>query len=311
MRSRQEPLFQVGRMINDYKFEKFLGSGGFGQVWMAAFKSQKYAVKIMDYNQKTSQAEQDLANGERISCPFLMNYISSFRDSSFPEKVFVVLEYCSRGNLQSLFDDMSGFGLSIDLDHTMKLFIQMTIALFEIHGRGIFHRDIKPENVLLDANYDAKLGDFGLSRRMDNSRQLATSVLGTPKYMAPEMWRGQYDEKADIFALGLMTFELCAKDMPYEDIEDLSLRKFKPFPEEENFPTEFCDLIYSMFDPKPTNRPSAKQILENPLIQEYAARLSFRKDYLISQFHPDVKKVASFEKSKTLPESTTDRKSVV
>jgi serine/threonine-protein kinase len=98
------------------------------------------------------------------------------------------------------------------------LFSQIGSALGYAHREGIVHRDIKPSNILLDKNGDPYLMDFGIAKLLGGSSLTATGVaVGTPSYMAPEQWRGgDIDARTDIYALGVMLYEMLTGRLPFQ-----------------------------------------------------------------------------------------------
>jgi NIMA (never in mitosis gene a)-related kinase len=85
-----------------------------------------------------------------------------------------------------------------------------------VHDRKIIHRDIKSQNVFLTKSGMAKLGDFGVARVMNNTRDLAATVIGTPYYLSPEIVQSNtYDMKTDIWSLGVLLYEMCACKPPF------------------------------------------------------------------------------------------------
>lgn len=88
-------------------------------------------------------------------------------------------------------------------DEILNWFIQIAIALEYIHGRKVIHRDIKTSNIFLTGNGTVKLGDFGISRVLENTNEAAMTVVGTPYYMSPEVCESKpYTFKSDVWALG-------------------------------------------------------------------------------------------------------------
>lgn len=280
--------------MNGYKFEKLLGSGASGSVWLTLKLGIQYAVKIINSSERTAENEKEFADRWRFPCDFLVRYIDSFEDPSHPKKLFIVMEYCSRGNLRAVINDMKsekGLNISVDVDRIMKIFIQTTIGLFEMHGRDIIHRDIKVENILIDLLYNAKIADFGFSRSIESVSQQTYSIVGTPGYMAPEIFVGRYGKEADIFALGAMMYHLCTFEMPFKSLKDLREGKYEPLPT-HRLPLQLCELISSLLSPNPQDRPSAREILSQEYVQKFAGQFN-----LLSKFHPSIVKHSGSYKS--------------
>ncbi len=111
-----------------------------------------------------------------------------------------------------LLQDLRGIinkGTGFSQQEVLKIGIHIAQALVLCHGKDILHRDIKPENIFINRNGDYKLGDFGISRIISTtSMSMASTNIGTPVYMAPEQSSGQYDQRVDIYSLGLVLYEL-------------------------------------------------------------------------------------------------------
>ena len=88
-------------------------------------------------------------------------------------------------------------------------------ALHHMHSQRVVHRDIKPENIMLAANDELKLIDFGLSKRQDGNKKLKT-IAGTPYYMAPEVLEDQYDSKCDTWSLGVLLYVFMSGYLPFQ-----------------------------------------------------------------------------------------------
>ena len=92
----------------------------------------------------------------------------------------------------------------------MQWFVQLCMSLEYIHKRKILHRDLKSQNIFLTRNNTLKLGDFGISKVLENTNDLAFSVLGTPYYMSPEVCqRKPYNYTSDVWSLGCILYEMC------------------------------------------------------------------------------------------------------
>ena len=101
-------------------------------------------------------------------------------------------------------------------EQVLNWFTQIVLAMKHVHDRKIIHRDIKSQNVFLTKSGMAKLGDFGVARVMNNTRDLAATVIGTPYYLSPEIVQSNsYDMKTDIWSLGVLLYEMCACRPPF------------------------------------------------------------------------------------------------
>lgn len=151
-------------------------------------------------------------------------------------------------------------------EEAAALFAQMLIALQHLHGRGIVHRDVKTGNILLKQNGIVKLGDFGYAKELVDGCGPA-SYVGTPYYVAPEVWRREaYDTRADMWSLGVVFYELLTLQRPFggatiEDVRRSALRgEYEP-------PGTHDDLVAHMLCVDPARRPTAAQLLLTPELQ--------------------------------------------
>ncbi|KAK0569139.1 hypothetical protein OC861_001279 [Tilletia horrida] len=138
-------------------------------------------------------------------------------------------------------------------------------------GLAVLHRDLKPENVFLDAFGNIKLGDFGLSKQVGTA-ELARTYVGTPYYMSPELATGSaYDAKSDIWALGCIVYELCAKRPPFDAANQAELTIKIKAGEVPQLPTQYSPelgkIVRAMLSLNPRHRPTTRQLLQIYQIQ--------------------------------------------
>ncbi|KAL4441400.1 hypothetical protein ABPG74_013695 [Tetrahymena malaccensis] len=202
--------------IKDPKKNKTqLGVGSFGEVKLAIHKKSgaKFAIKIM--NLKNMNSFQEIQGIERevrvhslLKHPNIIEYHDSFQENEF---VFIVLDYASNGNLYSLLYKKRSFSEK----EAYKYFSQTCEAIKYLHSINIVHRDLKPENILLDDEFNIKVCDFGwCTEDIENPRN---TFCGTYEYMAPEIvFRQPYDYRIDIWALGVLIYELLHGCAPFK-----------------------------------------------------------------------------------------------
>jgi serine/threonine protein kinase len=142
-----------------------------------------------------------------------------------------------------------------------------------IHSKNILHRDLKLQNMFLTKDNILKLGDFGVARSLGENSDFASTMCGTPYYMAPEVWRGQpYNSKADIFALGIALYELCTFELPFADetmhgLLDKILNQ-QPPPILGDYDEDCKNVILTMLSKDPNNRPSVFELFHTDFIHE-------------------------------------------
>lgn len=131
------------------------------------------------------------------------------------DQITMVLEYMNLGSLDVVLKQTNAMEEAI----ISPIAYQILLGLRDLHEKGIMHRDLKPGNVLLDADGNVKLGDFGMASLGEQT--LNTTVLGTAKYMAPERLTKSYGRLSDIWSFGLVVFECLTGKHPFSKIDSL------------------------------------------------------------------------------------------
>lgn len=212
----------AGQAVGRYDILDLLGEGGMSESYRARDREtgQVVVIKIPYANiigdpATYSRYQRETEIGRKLVHPHIQQLLDAghLDDSPAP---FLVMEYVDGQSLRQYLAEHA----PLPLDEALDLGRQLADALEACHKQGIVHRDLKPENVLITADRQLKLLDFGIAllqgaRRLTWSR-LSNSV-GTPDYMAPEQVRGERgDARTDIYALGTMVFEMLAGKVPYE-----------------------------------------------------------------------------------------------
>ena len=154
-------------------------------------------------------------NSFNNECTYIINFHGCWYNQHNTNVVFIT-ELASSGTLKSFRNEME----IVSLEAFNRWFIQVFKGMLFLHNRNIIHRDIKGENIFINGNTgDIKIGDLGLSfkyKRLNNN-----SVVGTPEFMAPELFDGDYDNKIDIYAVGLTMLEIYTNKTPYEECQNI------------------------------------------------------------------------------------------
>ena len=207
----------VGRLIRGrYQIEKLVARGGMATVYLAEDNrlDRKVAIKVIHphlANDKSFREKfvREAKIAARLSHPNLVNVFDQAEDG---DVVFLAMEYVSGITLRDALDKFGALSASRALD----VFEPMVAALAAAHAAGVLHRDLKPENVLLSDDGKVKLSDFGLARPISAQTQTG-AVVGTVAYLSPELVsRGVADARSDIYAAGIMLFELLTGRQPFQ-----------------------------------------------------------------------------------------------
>ncbi len=192
-------------------------------------------------------------------------YIIDLKDRNKPEKA-IVLEFIEGKNLE-----VNSFKANHDY---LKVLWQIACGLRDIHDAGVIHRDIKPDNIRVDQEGIVKIIDFGLARSRNDAK--TRSVIGTPVFMAPELWSDQtisFDQSIDVYAFGGTSLALLTQKPPKELARRppvaVSLASLAPIL--QGLPTDIIALIHSCLSSNPASRPPmahvqailARRLLEN------------------------------------------------
>ncbi|MBN1510452.1 MAG: protein kinase [Phycisphaerae bacterium] len=198
------------RPLDGFTIQRAIGRGGFGEVYYAVSDGgREVALKYLRENPETEL--RGVAHCINLKSPHLVT-IFDIRRNDLGE-YFVVMEYVAGPSLRDiLVAEPNGLGV----DKTAYLVREIAKGLIYLHDRGIVHRDLKPGNIFYDDGF-VKIGDYGLSKFIAESRHSNQTVsVGTLHYMAPEVGSGNYSKSIDVYALGVMTYEMLCGRVPFE-----------------------------------------------------------------------------------------------
>jgi serine/threonine-protein kinase len=267
------PVLREGAVFaGRYRVEGLLGRGGMGVVLKVhdLQLDEDVALKVVRAGFAADPAflerlKQEIRLARRITHRHVLRTHDFGESDGIP---FVTMEYLKGITLRSLLDDRGRLPLPL----VLRIARQVSEGLEAAHAVGVVHRDIKPANVLFDVRGDAKIMDFGLAAPVSASLAgEADLLIGSPRYMSPEQIRGdQVDARADLYALGVMLFELCSGAPPFDSprINDLlAMHLERPAPAllawAPEAPPDLGALVARLLDKHKEERPqSAAEVVE-------------------------------------------------
>ncbi|ORX58819.1 kinase-like protein [Hesseltinella vesiculosa] len=254
--------------IDDFEVGKNIGTGKFGNVYVAREKATKQvvALKILIKQELLDAGivpfvKREIEIHAHLQHPHILRMYGYFQDAAH---LYLVLDYANQG---SLYKKLESLG-RLEEDLAAKCIAQVVSALDYIHGLGVVHRDIKPENILVDKNGTLKLSDFGWAVLDRQGRR--KTFCGTLDYLPPEMVENRpHGPLVDVWAVGVLAYELVVGVPPFEheDYNDTYrhiTRVHYRFP--DHVSPHVRDFIQQALQPL-GRRSSLKKLLDHPWLQ--------------------------------------------
>lgn len=230
---------------------------------------RRIALKVMhahlsDDSAFQSRFIQEARAAARLADPHVVNVFDQGQDG---ELAYLVMEYLPGITLRELLREQK----RLTIPQTITIMDAILAGLSAAHRAGIVHRDVKPENVLLAEDGRIKIGDFGLARATTANTATGQQLLGTIAYLAPELvTRGTADARSDIYALGIMLYEMLVGEQPYKGEQPMQIAfqhatESVPRPSVRNpaVPEQLDELVLWATEKSPDERPDdAQQMLE-------------------------------------------------
>ena len=265
-----------------YKVLEAIGEGSFGRVFRGKIveTNQIVALKFIPKRNKIERELQSLRRECEIQRGLSHRNIVQMIDSFETEReVVVVSEYVPN----QLFGLLEKNG-PLKESEVQKIACDLVSAIYYLHSHRILHRDIKPQNILLTNQGEAKLCDFGFSRKMGINTYVLTSIKGTPLYMAPELIdENPYDHTADLWALGCILFELLTGKPPYCTTSIVQLVKMVrncPIDWPNDFSKDCLEFLKGLLEKDPSKRLTWPALLDSPWIYHKVHVLHHSLDHL-------------------------------
>jgi len=258
-----------------YHIYEELGKGGMGRVYKALDKEieEKVALKLLNPDiaadiRTIERFRNELKTARQISHKNVCRMYHFGKDEG---AFYITMEYVRGEDLKSMIRMMS----RLSPGQTVSIAKQVCEGLAEAHRLGVIHRDLKPQNIMIDRDGNVKIMDFGIARSLKAKGITGAGIMiGTPEYMSPEQVEGKdADESSDIYALGIILYEMLTGRVPFEGETPLSvaLKQKTELPEDPGkinpqIPDDLRRLILRCLEKEKENR--YQKVDEGHLVSE-------------------------------------------
>ena len=293
--------------INDYKLEKLIGAGTFGEIYegldirsgkKVAIKRIKKKLLYENGNFLLNAYNKEIEIMRLCECE---NSVKFFCDFDTENHRNIIMELCDKDLLCYLYERKTAF----TIDEIRETFLQLNNAFRKMRNNNILHRDLKLGNVLIKfidetkTKFIPKLADYGFSKEL-SIYNIRTTHLGTPATMAPEiMMNMPYDDKSDLWSVGIMMYQLYYKEIPYDGMTEMEiLNKIKantPYKQPED--NNFRDLLNKIFVMNPQNRINWNDYFNHPFFTGKELQTNYANNYQIFNSYFNNDKNINFKQS--------------
>lgn len=248
----------LSNMLAGYEVTDFIAQGGMGAVYLATQTSldREVAIKVLpkEFGEDESFREAFQVEAKLMAKLAHPNLISIYDFGEVAGLLYIVMEYADNSTLFHLDQEEE-----LEHEYIAKIGSEIAYGLFAAHQMGILHRDIKPSNILLNSKRNAKISDFGLARPQEDHE--TGPIYGTPGYTAPEVISNpkDVDERADIFSVGVMLYELLTGELPQ--------KAYIPVSSSVGAASDFDSIIRKSIHPSPKMRYKTAEELGDDLDQ--------------------------------------------
>ncbi|CAG5114726.1 unnamed protein product [Candidula unifasciata] len=275
-------------LANRYEIVKKLGSGNFGTAFLCQDLKSGNQLKVL------KETPVDLQPDETVDAMREARFLSKLEhpgvvkcyDNFITEDSFcIITEYCEGGDLDQKIKERKHDEEFFDEKTILDWTVQLLLAAEYMHSRRVLHRDLKTRNIFIQNN-KMKLGDFGISRILMGTTDMASTFTGTPYYMSPEVLKHEgYNSKSDIWSIGCIMYELCTLEHAFsgQGLMHIMYKIVDKDPPElpSKYSNELNEIIKKILVKDPDLRPSAAEVLKFPYIARHRAKM---KDTLTDEY---------------------------
>lgn len=252
--------------LDGYTIKRAIHRGGFGEVYYALSDAGKeVALKLLNNNLDVEL--RGVSQCLNLKHPNLVTIFDIRQDSDGDH--WVIMEFVGG---KGLYETLRAYPSGMPLNEVRHWLTGITAGLAFLHDRGIVHRDLKPANVFQDAN-QVKVGDVGLSKYISESNRSAqTQSVGTVYYMAPEVARGRYGKEVDVYAMGVMLYEMLTGRVPFEGetTAEILMKHLTGEPDLTVLPAKLQAVLGNALEKDPLKRTASIQDLEQRFLEAAA-----------------------------------------
>eukprot|EP00039_Didymoeca_costata_P013803 m.215105 g.215105 ORF g.215105 m.215105 type:complete len:580 (+) comp15875_c0_seq4:148-1887(+) len=267
--------------LSDYTVLQNVGKGSYGEVSLVRCRAdkKKYVLKRIEMR-SSSEREQAMALQEAslmssLHHPNVVTYRESFVASG---NLYICMGFCEGGDLHQRIE-LQKVSAKVYLKESqiMEWTIQIALGLQYLHEQNILHRDLKTQNIFLTKKKIIKVGDLGIARVLDSKEAMATTVIGTPYYMSPELFSNvPYNHKSDVWSFGCCVYEMASLRQAFnaKDLNSLRCKVIlgKPSTIPDIYSMELNTLVMNMLSHDPDDRPSVSKILKKDFVRTHMER---------------------------------------
>ena len=250
-------------------------------MWRAVRKSDQtvFALKQVPLTglkrHEREEAIDEARMLSRLASPYVIQYLDSFVEA---DTLNILMEYASGGTVHSLLRRDGSKPKALAESEIWPLFLRSLAGLAHVHRAKIIHRDIKSLNLFLDGKGRVKLGDLGVARALSHESNFARTIVGTPYYLSPELCEDKpYNERSDIWALGVVLYEMMTGQHPFNaQNEGALIRKIMrgvydtPPP---HFSASLREILKLCLTFSPVQRPTSALLMNHAVIRTKAKEL--------------------------------------